>query len=121
MSHHAIRWEFDRDEVNGYAVCTAPLDSDCRLVGGGTCGCEDWIVERDEDGPFHTVPGEPPVRHPMADGGECQVVLHLNESEPEYLAAGRQVFTIGITPIDPEWQPGGGYLWRKHTPRGANS
>lgn len=109
---HRIEWTHDEDRTTARVVCDAPEGADCRL----TCdeGCEEWTIERDESGPFHSVCTlEDDLRHDMRDMGECNVALYLNEGEciEEMRSGDPSPIVVGSVSVIPVWE-GGYYSWR---------
>ena len=119
MSDHEIVWTFDRDTVTSKTVCTAAPDADCRL--DISCECEYFRIERDATGPFHTQhddynPRDVGVRHEMTPGGECNIVLTVDESDGPTECAAPEVseFEIARTPVEFVWT-GDTYEWAQVT------
>lgn len=114
MSGHWITWEWDGYGVRGDVYCHEPIGADCRLAPepSSDCDCEEFVIERAPDGRAYHVPDGGDDRHYMADGGECNFVLFLDDALPE-LGPRADSFTIGRTPITPVWSGDGGYEWER--------
>lgn len=118
MSDHQLIWEYDSGHVEAQVICTAADDADCKLAPTDPgCVCEEWVIERDEKGAFHTVTEyddsgthEVETRHAMAPSDECNATNYLDGSDLLEMGWGR--FEIARTPIDLAWE-GSGYDWTR--------
>jgi hypothetical protein len=127
MADHELVWEYNASTIGTVTPrpeCHAdPATADCRIDWG--CRCETWFhISRDQDGrPYHPVrdwrpngalvDAEPEVRHYGKQGGQCLIVVWMeNDEELIESNTGLSFFTIGRTPIEPvftgdyyEWKP----------------
>lgn len=107
---HSIVHEFDRGNVTTRLACESAPGDDCRLTGGPDCDCEEWTVERDDQGPFHRSPGGDV--HRMVDGGHCGPALFINESVDPGEANPTGQYTIAAYPVTLRWD-GDTYWWTR--------
>lgn len=88
---HTIEWRIEPEHVWGQLRCTAPEGAECRL----TCpmGCESW-----------------PCSHPLEDGGTCNPIEWIENSDGAVTAYGGQETALRDGPIEFNWE-GDWYEW----------
>lgn len=94
-THHLHRDEDGR----GHVTCSGPAGALCRLICDEYCGAESWPC------------GDPP--HRMRDGGECNVVLFIEDGDDvddSAVVIGDRDLIGYVGPITAKWD-GDGYLW----------
>ena len=101
-------------------VCHEPDTADCRVVPRNGCRCDQWTLDRADDGtPFHRVDtfGGAEVLHWMDTGGPCIISEWWEDPEECGPPTGSHLLTE--LPVTPQWEPDGGYTWTPATPTRA--
>jgi hypothetical protein len=97
------------------AHCDAPSGAVCRMACAESCGAEVWPCGGyDYDADAECEP------HPMRDMGECNVVLYLNQENPDdlFTVEGDPDARTYVGPIRVSWGDDV-YLWEPAEPTAA--
>lgn len=108
QADHELVWEYRGGTITPRPECHASAAADCRIEW--VCQCETWIIiAHDEDGPYHQADD---AKHYGKPGGECNIVVWMENDEDLIESCVDDRFTIGRTPIEPvftgdyyEWKP----------------
>lgn len=108
---HRVEFTIEPEQVTGQIICDAAPDADCRLCCPDDRGCEEYSIEHDADGPFHTVyvDGDE-VRHPLVAGKHCGVKEWL-EGDSVLVSYDGPAAPVVNGPIVVEWD-GDSVTWQ---------